>query len=174
MRYQVRMHPSLDILVSSIGEVFVPANGPNKAHWTFGSKSSYGYLIVTINGRKYPVQRLVAQTFIPNPGNKPEVDHLNRNREDNRVSPVCNLRWATHSENQRNTCSNDRVDARGGTHWYENEKQYMREKAARRAAQRRKTHKGVRFSDGKCRYIPTSEALLLLAIPVKERIYTKR
>ena len=33
--------------------------------------------------------------FLPNPENKPTIDHLNRNRKDNRVE---NLRWATHSE----------------------------------------------------------------------------
>ena len=43
--------------------------------------------------------RLVAMTWIPNPENKPEVDHIDRNRSNNNL---CNLRWATHSENQNN------------------------------------------------------------------------
>lgn len=169
MQYQVRMHPSLDILVSSIGEVFVPANGPRKAHWTTGYDSGKGYLRVRINGKEYQVHCLVAQTFIPNPGNKPEVDHLNRNPKDNRCE---NLRWATRSDNMRNTIQHDRVSARGEKHRYEyeNEKQYRKE----RNALRHKTHKDVRFSDGKRRYIPNSEALLLLAIPVSQRIYTKQ
>jgi len=41
-------------------------------------------------------------TFIPNPENKPEIDHKNRDSLDNRV---CNLRWATHSENEINKAS---------------------------------------------------------------------
>lgn len=170
MQYQVRMHPSLDILVSSIGEVFVPATSNSKAHWTFGCKGAYGYRVVTINGRLYKVHRLVAEVFLPNPGNKPQVDHINRNREDNRVSPVCNLRWATHSENQRNTRSNDRVDARGGTHRYENKKQFDREWRARH----KKTHKFILFSDGQPRWVPNSEAATLLALPVSQRIFIKQ
>ena len=124
MRYMRKLHPDLDILVSSIGEVFVPQSGARKAHWTFGSKGSDGYRRVKIDGKAYKVHRLVAQTFIPNPKNKPQVDHISRQKDQNSVD---NLRWSTPSENSRNTSQHDRVDARGGTHWYEDEKQYKRE-----------------------------------------------
>lgn len=48
--------------------------------------------------RKF-VHWLVAFTFIPNPEGKPEIDHLDTNPANNRVS---NLRWCTASENRRN------------------------------------------------------------------------
>lgn len=46
--------------------------------------------------RKMTVHRLVALAFIANSNNKPEVDHINKNRKDNRAD---NLRWVTRKEN---------------------------------------------------------------------------
>lgn len=56
-----------------------------------------GYVSVTLSGqRSYRVHRLVAEAFIPNPENKPEVNHIDGNKQNNNVS---NLEWCSHSEN---------------------------------------------------------------------------
>ena len=61
----------------------------------------YQQLNLCKNGKPhlFKVHKLIAQTFIPNPDNKPCVDHINTIRTDNRVE---NLRWATVQENCNN------------------------------------------------------------------------
>lgn len=65
-----------------------------------GHLDKKGYVIITL--RKDGVQsskrlhRLIAETFIPNPDNLPEVNHRNENKVDNRVE---NLEWCTSAYN---------------------------------------------------------------------------
>ena len=64
------------------------------------------YYRINLNKKKYAVHRLVAETFLENPDNKPYVDHINRNPYDNRLE---NLRWVTGSENNMNRI-NTKID----------------------------------------------------------------
>lgn len=65
-----------------------------------------GYHSIELNYMGKPtrmqVHRAVALAFIPNPENKPQIDHINTVRDDNRVE---NLRWVTAAENHRNPIS---------------------------------------------------------------------
>ena len=62
--------------------------------------STDGYHLITLsvncNNRTIAVHRLVAQEFIPNPNNLPEVNHKDFNRKNNCVE---NLEWCTHQDN---------------------------------------------------------------------------
>lgn len=62
--------------------------------------SKGGYVRVKLNygdrSKKFMVHRLVALAFIDNPNNKPQVDHIDRDRTNNHVS---NLQWVTAKEN---------------------------------------------------------------------------
>lgn len=73
-------------------------------------KQADGYLNITIcrNGKRKTsgIHRLVAQAFIPNPSNKPTVNHINEVKHDNRVE---NLEWATHREQNMHGTRRERV-----------------------------------------------------------------
>ena len=75
------------------------------------------YLCVKFSAKTYSVHHLVALAFIPNPENKPEIDHINCNRFDNRIE---NLRWVTRLENVNNplTLKHRRENAKRGEYAY--------------------------------------------------------
>ena len=104
------------------------------------NKTSSNYLSVNISinekYKSYIIHRLVAQHFIPNTNNYMYVDHINNNRQDNRV---INLRWISIELNSLNrpTPSNNKTGIKGvcyiqnsnlpwKAHWRENGKAYKK------------------------------------------------
>lgn len=69
-----------------------------------------GYLQVgLIKDRKqkwFYVHRLVAEAFLPNPDNRPEVNHKNENKQDNQVE---NIEWIWHKDNCNHGTRNHRI-----------------------------------------------------------------
>lgn len=85
-----------DYQITSWGRVFNKRTG----NYLYQEVHAKGYLRVDLyndNGRKhFKIHRLVAKAFVPNPYNKPHVNHIDGNNHNNSIT---NLEWVTNSEN---------------------------------------------------------------------------
>lgn len=86
--------------VNEQGNVFSNKSGGIKKLKTDNHSREYVKVTIYNNGKQKTmyVHRLVAQTFIPNPDSKPEINHINGIKSDNRVE---NLEWSTPKENTK-------------------------------------------------------------------------
>lgn len=115
--YVVQKHPTLNIWVRDDGAVFV------KKRWYYGYTTKDGYKRLTIGKKGYQMHRILAETLLANPDNKPTVDHIDRDRANNHV---WNLRWATHHEQNQNTIAIDRSVNSYGCRFSEEPNKYRR------------------------------------------------
>ena len=97
------------IMVSNMGNVISYKRGAGYPLKVSHDNSGYQRVGAGYHGWATLVHRMVAQTWLDNPNHYEEVNHINGDKDDNRVE---NLEWVTHSQNIRHSI---RIGLRKGT-----------------------------------------------------------
>ena len=109
--------------VSEEGKIFSQKYG-RRVELKQSEHKGYRRVALSQNNKRtqYPVHRLVAEAFIPNPEEKPFVNHIDGNKRGNHWK---NLQWCTASENQKHAY--DVLNIRNGHKGYKYAKLYPNE-----------------------------------------------
>ena len=89
-----------DYLITEDGEVINIKWGGRKVKPQPNGK---GYLRVQIAGKRRFVHRLVAEKYVPNPNNYPQVNHIDGDKRNNKAS---NLEWVSNMQNRQHAIKN--------------------------------------------------------------------
>ncbi len=93
-----------------------------KAGDVAGCPGVNGYLRIRVQSRQYKAHRL-AWLYVYGVWPKDQIDHINRNRSDNRIS---NLREATNKQNQQNTGKqSNNTSGHPGVSWYKQSSKWV-------------------------------------------------
>ena len=105
------IHITKNYLVDEQGEIYNAKTLKKKAQ--FVNRDGYKVIDIYVNNKatRYTMHRIVAIAFIPNPENKPCVNHIDGNKQNNKVS---NLEWVTYSENAKHAVAMGLVRSRKG------------------------------------------------------------
>ena len=89
-------------IITDKGEVFSYFAGYRKKLKPGRYKNSYKQVVLSLDGdrKRIAIHRLVAQAFIPNPDNLPQVNHLDENKTNNNLS---NLEWCDNYHNYKHS-----------------------------------------------------------------------
>ena len=101
--YPIKEYPKY--YINEIGQVYSSHINKNMRQQLQSNGYLSLFLVKDKKNHKAYTHRLLAEIFIPNPNNYPCIDHINRNKLDNRLS---NLRWVTHHMN----CQNRKMTSR--------------------------------------------------------------
>lgn len=106
MTEEIKKHPKWDIQVSSLGYIIRPDGV--KTYPTIRKDTGYGVVFI---GKTISIHRLVAETFIPNPGNLSDVNHIDGDKSNNRVD---NLEWVSRGSNIKHSYDSGLREAKKG------------------------------------------------------------
>lgn len=125
--------------ISNFGKVYskignLRYKNPHPIMMKYDSSGGYARVMLSKDKvfKRFLVHRLVAEAFIPNPLNKPEVNHIDGNKLNNCVD---NLEWVTCKENKRHAIKNGLWQGKGkSVVQYKNGIEIARYKSVREAS----------------------------------------